>query len=59
MRIVWTGRLSVTTVPEGNYTLLFWRPSRVNGVLFAELDSSDIRGLSVMIARSVAYDTIR
>ena len=59
MRIVWTRHLSVSTRPEPNYTLLFWRPPRVNGVRFAELDSSDIRGLSAMIARSVPYDTIR
>ena len=59
MRIVWTRRLRVTTVPEPNYTLLFWHPPRVNGVRFAELDSSDIRGLSAMIARSVPYDIIR
>ena len=59
MRIVSTRCLSVSTVPEPNYTLLFWRPSRVNGVRFAELNSSDIRGLSAMMARSVPYDTIR
>ena len=59
MRIVWTQHLSVTTVPEPNYTLLFWRPPRFNGVRFAELDSSDICGLSAMIVRSVPYDTIR
>ena len=59
MRIVWTRRLSVSTVPEPIYNLLFWRPPRVNGVQFAELDSSDIRGLSAMSGRSVRYDTIR
>ena len=59
MRIVWTRRLSVSTIPEPNYTMLFWLPPRVNMVRFAELDSSDIRGLSAMIARSVPYDTIQ
>ena len=59
VRIVWTRRLSVSNIPEPNYTLLFWRPPRVNGVRFAELHSSDIRGLSAMIARTVPYDTIR
>ena len=59
MRIVWTRRLSVTTVHEPKYSLLFWRPPRVNGVRFAELDSSDIRELLAMIARSVPYETIR
>ena len=51
--------MSVSTIPQPNYTLLFWRPPRVNGVRFAELDSSDIRGLSAMIARSGPYDRIR
>ena len=59
VHIVWTRRLSVTTVPEPNYTFLFWRPPCVNEVRFAELNSSDIRGLSAMIARSLPYDTIR
>ena len=31
----------------------------MNWVQFAELDSSDIGGLSAMIARSVPYDKIR
>ena len=59
MRIVWAQRLSVSTLPEPTYTLLVWSPPRFNGVRFAELDSSDIRGVSAMIVRSVPYDTIR
>ena len=59
MRIVWARRLSVSTIPEPNYSLHFWRTPRVNGVRFAQLDSSDIRGLSAIIARSVLYDMIR
>ena len=46
MRIVCTRRVSVTTVPEPNYIMLFWRPPHVNKVRFVELDSSDLRGLS-------------
>ena len=46
-------------MPEPNYPLLFGRPPCVNGVWLAELDSSDICGILVMIARCVSYDTIR
>jgi len=42
-----------------NYNLLHWRPAHVNGVVFAELDSYDIRGMSAMIYRSVPHHGIR
>jgi len=42
-----------------NYNLLHWRPPHVNGVVFAELDSYDIRGMSAMIYRSVAHHRLR
>jgi len=42
-----------------NYNLLHWRPPHVNGVVFAELDSYNIRGISAMIYRSVPHDRIR
>jgi len=41
-----------------NYNLLHWRPSHVNGVVFAELDSYDIHGMSAMIYRSVSHHRI-
>jgi len=40
-----------------NYRCVNWRP--VNGVQFPELDAYDIHGLSVMITRSICYDTIQ
>ena len=40
-----------------NYRGLNWRP--LNGVQFAELDSYDICGLSVMIARAIPHETIQ
>jgi len=42
-----------------NYNLLHWRTPHVNGVVFAELDSYDIRGMSAMIYRSVPHHRIR
>ena len=42
-----------------NYNLLHWRPPPVNGVVFAELDSYDIRGMSAMIYISVPHHRIR
>ena len=42
-----------------NYNLLHWRPPPVNGVVFAELDSYDISGTSVMIYRSLPHHRIR
>jgi len=42
-----------------NYNLLHWRPPHVNGVVFAELDSYDIRSMSAMIHRSVPHQRIR
>ena len=42
-----------------NYYLLYWRPLHVNGVMFAKLDSYDIRGMSAMIYRSVPHHGIR
>jgi len=42
-----------------NYNLLHWCPPHVNGVVFAELDSYDIRGISAMIYRSVPHHRIR
>jgi len=42
-----------------NYNLLHWRPPHFNGVVFAELDSYDIRGMSAMIYRSVPHHRIR
>jgi len=42
-----------------NYNLLHWRPPHVNGVVFAELDSYDICGMSAMIYRSVPHHRIR
>jgi len=41
-----------------NYNLRYWRPPHVNGVVFAQLDSYDIRGMSAMIYRSVPYHRI-
>jgi len=41
-----------------NYNLLHWRSPHVNRVMFAELDSYDIRGMSAMIYRSVSYHGI-
>jgi len=41
-----------------NYNLLHWCPRHVNGVVFAELDSYDIRGMSAMIYRSVSHNQI-
>jgi len=41
-----------------NYHLLHWRPPHVNGVVFAELDSYDIRGMSAMIYISVPHHRI-
>jgi len=40
------------------YHLLHWRPPHVNGVVFAELDSYDILGMSAMIYRSVPHHRI-
>ena len=42
-----------------NYNLLRSSPPHVNGVVFAELDCYDIRGMSGMIYRSVPHDRIR
>jgi len=42
-----------------NYNLLHWRPPPVNVVVFAELDSHDICGMSAMIYRSVPHHRIR
>jgi len=39
--------------------MLHWRPPHINGVLFAELDSYEIGGLSAMISRNVPNDRIR
>jgi len=50
-------RKKVNVAP--NYNLLHWHPPDVNGVVFAELDSYDIRGLSAMIYRSVPHQRIR
>jgi len=50
-------RNKVNVVP--NYNLLHWRPPHVNGVVFAELDSYNIRGMSAMIYRSVPHHRIR
>ena len=50
-------RNTVNVAP--NYNLLHWRPPHVNWVLFAKLDSYDIRGMSAMIYRSVPHYQIR
>jgi len=42
-----------------NYNLLHWRPPHVTGVVFAKLDSYDIRGMSAMIYSSVPQHRIR
>ena len=42
-----------------NYNLLHWRPPHVNVVVFSELDSYDICGMSAMIYRSVPDHRIR
>jgi len=42
-----------------NYNLLHWRPPHINVVVFAQLDSYDIRGMSVVIYRSVPHHRIR
>jgi len=42
-----------------NYYLLHWCPPHVNEVVFAELDSYDIGGMSAMIYRSVTHHRIR
>jgi len=47
----------MVNVPH-NYNLLHWRPPHVNGVVFAEFDSYDIRGMSAMIYRSVPHHRI-
>ena len=39
--------------------LLHWRPPHVNGVVFTELDSYDIPGMSAMIYRSVPHHRVR
>ena len=41
-----------------NYDSLHWRPPHVNGVVFAELDSYDMHGLSAIIYRSVPHHRI-
>jgi len=41
-----------------NYNLLQWGPPHVNGVLFAGLDSYDMREMSAMIYRSVPHHRI-
>jgi len=50
-------RNNVNVAP--NYNLLPWHPPHVNGVVFAELDSYDIRGMSAMIYRSIPHHRIR
>jgi len=50
-------RNNVNVAP--NYNLLHWCPPHVNGVVFAELDSFDIRGMSAMIYRAVPHHRIR
>ena len=50
-------RNKVNVTPK--YNLLHWRPPHVNGVVFAELDSYDICGMSAMIYRSVPHHGIR
>jgi len=57
VRIVWIRHAADSPVDYPNYRRLNWHP--VNGVQFAELDSSDIRGLSAMITRSIRHETIR
>jgi len=69
VRIVWTwpSRRGQGQTPERranlnfrpDYNMLHWRPSHINGVQFAELDSYDILGPSAMISRNVPDDRIR
>jgi len=42
-----------------NYNLVHWGRPHVNRLVFAELDSYDIRGMSAMIYRSVPHHRIR
>jgi len=41
-----------------NYNLLHLRPAHINGVVFANFNSYDIRGLSATICRSVPHHQI-
>jgi len=50
-------RKKVNVAP--NYNLLHSRLPHVNGVVFAELDCYDIRGMSAMIYRSLAHHRMR
>jgi len=50
-------RNTVNVAP--NYNLGHWRPPHLNGVLFAELDSYDIRGMSAKIYKFLPHYRIR
>jgi len=51
--------LADINTPQPNYRLLHWRNPHINGVGFAELNADDIRGLSVIILRTVPHNAIR
>jgi len=53
VHIVWIRHTLDSSADYSNYPRLHWRP--VNGILFAELESYDIRGQSAMITRSIQH----
>ena len=59
MRIVWQQHPVDSDPPPPKYRILYWRYPHINGVDFAELNSSDIGGLSSAILRCVPSDSIR
>jgi len=59
VRIVWVSQPANSSAPRPNYGLLNWRNPHINGVPFAELNSYELRGLSAIISRTVAYNMIR
>jgi len=59
VRIVGVRSSAEIDAPQPNYRLLHWRNPHINGVRFADLNASDIRGLSAIISRPVPQNASR